>query len=150
MTRPPPRPLGGDSDEARLSEMEGMVDGRMTQSPLGPVRPFSARNGAAPRGSALLLLALATLIADESEAQDRWEFSITPYAWLMDVEGTVAALPGQPPVDISVSWQDVLKDVDAGGMILMNARRSGWVIRGDLLYAETSSGTVGAAVSCDP
>ncbi len=74
-------------------------------------------------------------------AQERWEISVTPYAWLMDVEGTVAALPGQPPVDISVSWQDVLEDVDAGGMLLFGARRSGWMIRGDLLYAETSSGT---------
>lgn len=75
-----------------------------------------------------------------SPAQERWEFSVTPYGWLMDVEGTVAALPGQPPLDISVSWQDVLEDVDAGGMIIFGARNAAWVIRGDLLYAETSTG----------
>jgi len=119
--------------------------GRDTPSPRLPGQPGRMRRTGpmrrAPAASLCMLLALAVSdAAGGTAAQQRWEVSLTPYAWLMDVEGTVAALPGQPPVDISVSWQDVLEDVDAGGMMLMSARRADWVVRGDVLFARTSSG----------
>lgn len=74
-----------------------------------------------------------------SAAADGWEFEITPHGWLLDAEGSVGALPGQPPVEIDVSFKDVLDDVDYGGMLFLEARKDEWLIRGDLMFSRIST-----------
>ena len=41
-----------------------------------------------------------------------WTFQLTPYAWLANLEGNVATLPGLPPASVDVSFRDILENTE--------------------------------------
>jgi hypothetical protein len=92
-----------------------------------------------------LLPSLAALVIFGSSfpafAQDAWQFRLTPYVWLAGLRGDVGTIPGQPAAPVDVSASDALRDLEGGGMILIDARkqRHGFLV--DLLYTDVRSDT---------
>lgn len=84
---------------------------------------------------------LAALAASPAIAQSGWEFQLAPYAWLAGIDGDIGALPvsGLPPQSVSLSFGDVLDDLDFAGMLFGSARRASWVFFLDATYVKTTS-----------
>jgi hypothetical protein len=74
-------------------------------------------------------------------AQDAWQFRLTPYVWLAGLKGDVGTIPGQPAVPVDVSASDALRDLEGGGMFLLDARRQRHGFLVDLLYTDVQSDT---------
>lgn len=83
----------------------------------------------------------ATSLSCIGSAQaDDWEFRIAPYLWATSLTGTVAAVPSLPPVDVEMSFSDILDNLDFAGMIVGQARNGRWGFSGDLQYVKLSAG----------
>ena len=79
-------------------------------------------------------LALAPLAA---QAQDAWTFSLTPYAWLPNVNGTLKyEIPpgagGSPEVDTGPN--NYLENLSAVLMLTGEARKGKWSVFSDFIY----------------
>lgn len=75
--------------------------------------------------------------AGETES---WQFRLSPYAWLAGQNGTVATLPGLPPVDIDIDfWDDVLGNINGALFLVGEARKERWGVFMDLAYVEIES-----------
>lgn len=83
----------------------------------------------------------STAVAVPAAAQSAWEFEVTPYAWLSGIDGDIGTLPvnGVPPQSVSLSFGDVLDDLDFAGMLFASARRDPWVFYLDMTYVKTTS-----------
>jgi hypothetical protein len=86
----------------------------------------------------LIPLAALTLVAATSGAAD-WQFSLTPYLWLPNVEavGTTDRPPdsdGQPQFEIGPV--DYLEHLDFLLMLSGAARRGDWILSGDAAYVD--------------
>lgn len=100
-----------------------------------------------PRRSLFWLIAFGLLVAPCADAQtagspaDRWQFSITPYLWLPNVDGTLnfstpPGTGGSPSV--SVGPNDYLENLDFVLMLAGEARKGNWAIFSDLIYLDFS------------
>lgn len=69
--------------------------------------------------------------------QNAWSYSITPYAWMKGMEGTVGIGDLEVPVDESFS--DILDDLELGMMLAMEAHKGKWGVFGDVEYAKLES-----------
>ncbi|SDA92756.1 hypothetical protein [Mesorhizobium qingshengii] len=67
-----------------------------------------------------------------------WTFTVAPYGWLAGLNGTVGQF-GMPPVDVDVSFGDILKKFDIGFMGAGEARYDRFGIAMDLLYLKVST-----------
>ena len=79
--------------------------------------------------------------AEAFEPADGWTFRVTPYAWIMGLEGS-QTIRGRT-VDVSASFIDILENSDSliGLMGYAEARKGRWGIFGDGVYsAITASG----------
>ena len=79
--------------------------------------------------------------AETFEPADGWTFQVTPYAWIMGLEGS-QTIRGRT-VDVSASFIDILENSDSliGLMGYAEARKGRWGIFGDGVYsAITASG----------
>lgn len=77
----------------------------------------------------IMLGAAAVLIgAGSAEAQDVWEFNITPYVWMAGIEGDVAPASGLPTNSVSLSFGDLLENLEYGAFLFASARRNDWVL----------------------
>lgn len=83
-------------------------------------------------------LAIAATVAP-ARAETPWQFRLTPYAWLAGLKGQVATIPGQPAVPVDVSASQALKDLDGGGMLMLDARTGRHGVLADLLYTDVRS-----------
>jgi hypothetical protein len=101
---------------------------------------------------AALISAAALFAAFQAEAQvkgDQWNFSITPYLWLPNVNGTLKySIPpgggGSPEVGVGpADWLEALK---FAMMLAGEARKGRWAIFTDIIYLdlESNHGTVKA------
>ncbi len=101
---------------------------------------------------AALMAAAALFAASQAEAQvkgDQWNFSITPYLWLPNVNGTLKySIPpgggGSPEVGVGpADWLEALK---FAMMLAGEARKGRWAIFTDIIYLdlESNHGTVKA------
>ena len=72
-------------------------------------------------------------------AQDVWQFRLTPYAWLAGLKGNVSTVRGQPSAPVDVSASDALRDLEGGGMIMLDARkgRHGFLV--DFMHTDVRS-----------
>lgn len=99
------------------------------------------RHIGAPTVAALAIVVAATLTAGvhDAVAQDAWQYRLTPYGWLAGLKGDVGTIPGQPPAAVDVSPSDALKDLRAGGMLMLDAKRQrhGYLL--DLMYTDVRS-----------
>jgi hypothetical protein len=83
------------------------------------------------------LLASATGAAAQSASD--WDFQVTPYAWMAGLSGEIGTIPGAPPVEVDLSFGDILDDLDIAGMLFASARNGPWVVYLDTSYSLTSS-----------
>jgi hypothetical protein len=81
---------------------------------------------------------MAVLGAADAGAEG-WEFTLTPYAWLAGVDGQLGAVPGFPAADISLSFKDVLEDLDYAGFLTGAARNGPWVLLLDTSLVQTTA-----------
>ena len=87
---------------------------------------------------AVTLVASLTLGRPAPVQAADWTFQITPYAWMTGLEGSV----GAPPVDVDLSFSDVLEDLEASGMVLASARNGPWAVFADFTHSNLSSSLV--------
>jgi len=89
------------------------------------------------------LFAIGALIASTgASAQaggDQWRFTLTPYLWLPNVDGTLKfSVPpgagGSPSVGVGPN--DYLENLDFALMLAGEARRGDWAIISDLIYLD--------------
>lgn len=91
--------------------------------------------------SALTLAAAAP----RSAAAEEWTITVAPYIWGTGLSGQVGALPGVPPIDVDVGFDDILDNLDFSFMGLINANNGRWGVTGDLFYAKISASNTGLA-----
>jgi hypothetical protein len=76
----------------------------------------------------------------QSSSQDKWQFSVTPYAWLMSMN-TKATIRNYS-VTSNIYFSDTIKDVDFAGQIHFEAQKGKWGFFFDPTYLKiTSDGT---------
>ena len=77
-------------------------------------------------------------LAQQSSASD-WRFQVSPYIWMTGLSGDVGRLPDGTPIDVDLSFGDVLEDLDLAGMLYGSARNDLWAVYLDFTYVSTSS-----------
>jgi hypothetical protein len=91
-----------------------------------------------------VVVGLAILGATQAGAQGTpgrladWSFEISPYLWMAGLDGTIQPVAGGPTFQSSLSFGDILENLDAGFFISGSARRDRFVILGDLYYISAS------------
>lgn len=87
----------------------------------------------------LILALIGGSSAAQAQGASGWEFQVSPYGWLTGLDGAVGAIPGAPPVDVDLSFGDILENLDVGGMLLASARKGPWVIYADTIYSRLTA-----------
>lgn len=75
------------------------------------------------------------------QAEDDWDFKITPYAWFAGVKGNVSTVSGSPIIPIDISASDALSDLQASFMMSFEAKKKGQGMLFDTLYTDIESDT---------
>ncbi len=86
-------------------------------------------------------LALTSLpVAAESAAGDQWAFTVTPYLWLPNINGTLKfQLPNlNASAGVETGPNDYLENLDFTLMISGEARKGKWSIFTDVIYLDFS------------
>lgn len=92
---------------------------------------------------ALSLLAAPCAIAQTAgSSTERWQFAVTPYVWLPNVDGTLKfSVPpgagGSPEVDVGPN--DYLSNLDFALFLAGEARRGRWAVITDIIYLDFSN-----------
>jgi len=86
-------------------------------------------------------LLLAPLQALAQTGGDQWRFTLSPYLWLPNVDGTMKfstppGAGGSPSVDVGPN--SYLENLDTAIMLAGEARRGDWAIISDLIYLDFS------------
>jgi hypothetical protein len=71
-----------------------------------------------------------------------WSFTVVPYAWITGQKGQVATLPPAAPVDLDISFSDVLDNLDMGFMGLIEARKGRFAVFSEVFYVGISTDAV--------
>jgi len=94
----------------------------------------------------LLVLITALIFTGTAQAQsavraDTWTFSITPYLWMPNIDGTLnySAYPGGGRPSVEVGPNDYLEALEAALMISGEVRKDRWSVFTDLIYLDFSS-----------
>jgi len=87
------------------------------------------------------ILLIAPLHASAQAGGDQWRFTLTPYLWLPNVDGTLKfSIPpgagGSPSVNVGPN--DYLENLDFVLMLAGEARRGDWAIISDFIYLDFS------------
>lgn len=88
-----------------------------------------------------LALALMTgvfapgLASAQSVSEDSWQFTGTLYLWGAGIDGTTTF-----GSDVSVSFSDIIDNLDFALMGALEARNDKWMVVGDLIYLDISTG----------
>ena len=100
-----------------------------------------ARADRTPSSHWRLIAALTLSSATAATHAEEWQFGVTPYLWLPNIEanGTADAPPdgGQP--EFEVGPVDYLDNLDFVLMLAGEARRGSWSLRSDLIYLDFSN-----------
>ena len=87
--------------------------------------------------SALILPAQAQTVP---RAEPGWQFSVTPYAWVPSIDGTLRyQLPGQPgpdSADVSKDGASILEALNFAAMIAAEARYQRYSVLTDFIYLD--------------
>ena len=97
---------------------------------------------AATGAAALVATAPAHAQTHTQAPADHWTFSITPYLWLPNVNGTLnySAPPGvQASPQVEVGPNDYLSDLKAAALIAGEAGKGPWAIFTDVMYLKFDS-----------
>ena len=94
----------------------------------------------------------ATAVAQES---DNWKFRVTPYLWLLGLDGTTAALGND--VDVDADFGDILDVLNIALSVNMELSKGDYFVLMDTMYAQLETdfsgpgagGPVGGAIDVD-
>lgn len=93
----------------------------------------------------------ATAAAQES---DNWEFRVTPYLWLLSLDGTTAALGND--VDVDASFSDIFDVLNIALSVNMELSKGNFFVLMDTMYAQLEAemsgpgdGPVGGVIDID-
>lgn len=88
-----------------------------------------------------ILLGAAAVVAGSgtADAQDVWEFNVAPYVWMAGIDGDLAPASGLPAQSVSLSFGDILDDLEYGAFVFATARRDDWVLFFDASTVRTDS-----------
>jgi hypothetical protein len=89
-------------------------------------------------GIALGVLAGGAAQAQTAPAPDGWQFSATPYLWMVGLGGKVTTQQHQS-VSANVNFDNVLSHLNGAVMLLGNAQYGRWVGMADFDYANLSA-----------
>lgn len=99
----------------------------------------------AAAGVAFLLSGASAFAADAVETPQEvaipgreWKFAIAPYIWGAGLQGDVGVF-GRQPVEIDMSFGDILSDLRFAGMVVAEAHNGSWGVFGDLIYVNTKA-----------
>lgn len=81
-------------------------------------------------GLTMLLLACAVAPHAWADAEESWEFSLTPYGWLPSIDGDMNY--GQQ--GLSVNPESIVKGLSWATLISGEARKGKWSVLGDVVY----------------
>lgn len=97
--------------------------------------PYSRRPIAVLASSLLALLPLAAA----AQETDTWRYQLSPYLWGAGLSGEAGVIPGAPPVDVDLSFKDILDDLEIAAMAVGQARKGNWAVQLDLQHVRTNS-----------
>lgn len=93
--------------------------------------------------AALALLMSASAHAQSASSADKWTFSLTPYLWLPNINGTLRySVPpgsGNSP-EVGIDAKGLLESLDFAMMITGEARKGRWGAFTDVIYLDLSAG----------
>lgn len=109
---------------------------------VGPLRSYAAQRRPVRSAAAGLIALGLTGWADQAHAQlgqeweagPGWSFQLTPYLWMIGIEGDLATLSGVPPVEVDWSFADVLDNLDLAFASFLEARHGAFSILTELSY----------------
>jgi hypothetical protein len=67
-----------------------------------------------------------------ANAADEWKWGVTPYLWAAGIDGTVNV--GGHEADISQTFSDIVKDLDFGFMVNLQARKERFGLYSDVAF----------------
>ena len=94
------------------------------------------------KGAILAALLGATALLGEASAQESWNFSLTPYIWLPNINGTLKyAIPpgGGARPEVETGPNDYLENLSFALMLAGEARKGKWSVFTDLIYLDFDS-----------
>ena len=71
-------------------------------------------------------------------ADKKWAFSVTPYLWMVGLDGDMTVMGVE--ADVDVDFGDILDDLEFGGSVHMEAQRGKWGLFLDPTYVKMESG----------
>jgi hypothetical protein len=86
---------------------------------------------------AIAVAAAAPVGAEEDKADGKWHFSLTPYLWLPDVNGTVTyknPAGGGGSISAQVDPSSYLESLDFAAMFTAEGRKDNWLVFTDYIY----------------
>lgn len=86
---------------------------------------------------ALSLVAVMGVQAAPQAQDGGWNLEVTPYLWMMGIDGDVTV--GGREVDVDVGFDDVVDRLDIGGGLLVVAERNRYLAWGQIDYLSLSS-----------
>jgi hypothetical protein len=100
--------------------------------------------------AALILVTFApsVLAKEQSDEGSGWEFSVAPYMWFVALDGD-ATLKGVKS-DVDIDFSDIWDELNIGGMVAFEARKSRFGIYADTVYANLGKDTSVGYVGIDP
>lgn len=75
-----------------------------------------------------------------AQSLEKWDYQITPYLWGAGQSGNVQYGPGVPPVDVDLSFSDILENLDLAGMIIFSANKGRYGLTFDYQYVNIGMG----------
>jgi hypothetical protein len=91
-------------------------------------------------GKRAILAGLVLMAAPQAAlAEDAWSFKVLPYIWMSGLTGETASFPGTPPVDVDLSFIDILENLDIAAFVVAEARKGDLFFRSEMAYASISA-----------
>ena len=92
---------------------------------------------------AVLAVLLVSPPADAAQpANDKWQFSITPYLWLPTIDGTLqfhGRAGGNPEVNVKANPGDYLSDLEMALLLAFEVRKGKWLLHSDVTCKDQGS-----------
>ncbi len=73
-----------------------------------------------------------------SATDNSWQYSASPYLWVAGQKGNVATLPPASPIEIDVSFDDVISNLDMAFLGFFEARKGRLGLFGEVFYIGVS------------
>jgi hypothetical protein len=80
------------------------------------------------------LMLLPGLVLASNVHADEWEVDVAPYLWAAGMSGKAATLPGAPPAELDVEFDDLFDDLEIGLMGSISARKDRAGMNVELVY----------------